>query len=387
MSTIDEEAWTILSNTNVVLTSAAVIIGLALLHHRATTSSTKPNQTTSSRASSSSTNSKSNKKSSPSSTSDSYNFPPIGTLHSCFRECRGTPRQGSFAPSTRGYIEFKKSIPSDSLDGLLEFSHVWLVFIFHQNTNLHHSKRAHNSNGNHSFRSKIKPPKLKGKSVGVLATRTPHRPNAIGITLARVEKIEGRKVMLSALDLIDGTPILDIKPYVTPYDSVPTAEIPHWCVSKPPALNDLSLNDRVLFDNNTIEKINHAASSNQLKFYTSGIDVRRAIVELLTSDVRPIKAYQRSKAKQNDICHFRFDMLLIGFIRHAPNDNDNDGVVATVVEIVIENDRINKELKNGTRARYIDTKSNSKSTTTSTTNAHKNHKIKKKNRTKTPERN
>ena len=53
----------------------------------------------------------------------------------------------------------------------------------------------------------------------------------------------------------------------------------------------------------------HAASSNQLKFYTSGIDVRRAIVELLTSDVRPIKAYQRSKAKQNDICHFRFGEL------------------------------------------------------------------------------
>ena len=72
-----------------------------------------------------------------------FEFPPIGTIRSCFRECRGTPRQGSFAPSTRGYLQFEKRVPADSTDGLEKFSHVWIVFIFHNNTNLHHSKRAH----------------------------------------------------------------------------------------------------------------------------------------------------------------------------------------------------------------------------------------------------
>ena len=141
-----------------------------------------------------------------------FEFPPIGRIRSCFRECRGTPRQGSFAPSTRGFLEFQKRVPANSTDGLEAFSHVWILFIFHTNTNLHHSKRAHNGGGSHSFRSKIKPPKLKGKSIGVFASRTPHRPNAIGITLAKIERVDGRRIDLSALDLLDGTPVLDIKP-------------------------------------------------------------------------------------------------------------------------------------------------------------------------------
>ena len=114
-------------------------------------------------------------------------FPPIGIIRSCFRECRGTPRQGSFAPGTRGYLQLEKRVPANSTDGLESFSCV-IVFIFHNNTNLHHSKRAHKGGGSHSFRSKIKPPKLKGKSIGVFASRTPHRPNAIGITLAKIER-------------------------------------------------------------------------------------------------------------------------------------------------------------------------------------------------------
>ena len=289
----------------------------------------------------------------PPSTSNDHNnfsnFPPVGVLRSCFRECRGTPRQGSFAPSTRGYIQFNKNIPSDSLEGLTEFTHVWIVFVFHKNTNLHHSKRAHQSHGgSHSFRSKIKPPKLKGKSVGVFATRTPHRPNAIGITLARVESIEGRKVLLSALDLLDGTPILDIKPYVTPYDSVVDAGIPHWCGSLPPqAAVDASLDDRIVFDTATIDAIDDAAARGELRFYNQGIDARRAIAELLISDVRPANAYRRAKANTDALCHFRFDMLLVGFIRR-PSDN----VIARIVDVQIENEKTDKELQAGTRARY-----------------------------------
>ena len=60
----------------------------------------------------------------------------IGVVKSCFRECRGTPRQGSFAPSTKGKIVFHKRVPYAALEGLENFSHVWVLFIFHQNTNI-----------------------------------------------------------------------------------------------------------------------------------------------------------------------------------------------------------------------------------------------------------
>jgi tRNA (adenine37-N6)-methyltransferase len=326
-------------NIPAAITSAVVIVGLFLLHRRTTIASDPPTLIN--------TSSHDDDNEDGSVSDDTHFFPPIGILHSCFRECRGTPRQGSFAPTTRGYIQFEKSIPADSLDGLTDFTHVWIVFIFHQNTNLHHSKRAHGSGGSHSFRSKIKPPKLQGKSVGVLATRTPHRPNAIGITLARVESVQGRRVVLSALDLIDGTPILDIKPYVTPYDSVPSARIPHWCGAMPPDVADLSLNDHVIFDDEASQAIDFAAKSGKLQFYDSGVDVRRAIVELLTSDVRPANSYRRSKAKKNETCHFRFDMLLVGFVRQPSAD-----IIARIVDVQIENAKMNKELKAGTRARY-----------------------------------
>ena len=100
---------------------------------------------------------------------------PIGVVKTCFRECRGTPRQGSFAPSTRGKIVFEKRVQPASTEGLESYSHVWIVFLFHRNTNFHVIGAAH-ADPTRCFRPKVKPPKLKGKSVGVFASRTPHRP-------------------------------------------------------------------------------------------------------------------------------------------------------------------------------------------------------------------
>lgn len=83
----------------------------------------------------------------------------------------------------------------------------------------------------YTFTAKITPPMLKEKK-GVLATRSPHRPNPIGVTLARVEKIDKktRSVLLSACDLVHGTPVLDIKPYVPNYDAVEPCRVPAWIV-------------------------------------------------------------------------------------------------------------------------------------------------------------
>ncbi|KAG9486603.1 hypothetical protein GDO78_006791 [Eleutherodactylus coqui] len=90
--------------------------------------------------------------------------------------------------------------------GLQQFSHVWILFIFHKNGHL-------------SCKAKVQPPRLDGAKTGVFSTRSPHRPNAIGLTLAKLDKVEGDTVHLSGIDMIQGTPVLDIKPYIADYDS------------------------------------------------------------------------------------------------------------------------------------------------------------------------
>ncbi|XP_004423771.1 PREDICTED: nef-associated protein 1 isoform X1 [Ceratotherium simum simum] len=134
---------------------------------------------------------------------------PIGYLESCFSAKNGTPRQPSICSHSRACLRIRKSIfnnPEHSLMGLEEFSHVWILFVFHKNGHL-------------SCKAKVQPPRLNGAKIGVFSTRSPHRPNAIGLTLAKLEKVEGGAIYLSGIDMIHGTPVLDIKPYIADYDS------------------------------------------------------------------------------------------------------------------------------------------------------------------------
>ncbi|XP_036891840.1 tRNA (adenine(37)-N6)-methyltransferase isoform X2 [Sturnira hondurensis] len=133
---------------------------------------------------------------------------PIGYLESCFSAKNGTPRQPSICSHSRACLRIRKSIfnnPEHSLMGLEQFSHVWILFVFHKNGHL-------------SCKAKVQPPRLNGAKTGVFSTRSPHRPNAIGLTLAKLEKVEGGAVYLSGIDMIHGTPVLDIKPYIADYD-------------------------------------------------------------------------------------------------------------------------------------------------------------------------
>jgi len=144
----------------------------------------------------------------------------IGVIRSIYRLCVGTPRQGLLAPDARGRIELDKignSSTAATVSGLEDFSHIWVLFHFHLNTQSAKKERR--------FKSKIAPPALGGKKVGIYSTRSPHRHNPIGITLCKLDRIQihgPHKVTLhvSGLDLVDGTPVLDIKPYVPVYDSV-----------------------------------------------------------------------------------------------------------------------------------------------------------------------
>jgi tRNA (adenine37-N6)-methyltransferase len=127
---------------------------------------------------------------------------PIGFLESCFREKFGTPRQSGFVKNARARLTLVNEINSSCLDGLDEFGYIWVIFVFHVGLNDYNPRKT-----------KITPPKLEGAKKGVFATRSPHRYNPIGLSIAKLEKIEDRTITISGIDLIHGTPVLDIKPY------------------------------------------------------------------------------------------------------------------------------------------------------------------------------
>lgn len=134
-----------------------------------------------------------------------YSVSPVGIVRSCFKEKFAIPRQPHLAPAARGVLELLPPFDNgDAVQGLEEVSHVWLLFLFHQALE-------------DKPRLKVRPPRLGGnRSLGVFATRSTHRPNGIGQSVVKLDKVEPGRLWLSGIDLLDGTPVLDIKPYV-PY--------------------------------------------------------------------------------------------------------------------------------------------------------------------------
>lgn len=130
----------------------------------------------------------------------------IGTVVSPYTKRMGTPRQGSLVPSSRAFVDL--NIPMEALDGMESYSHVWIIFAFHANTNTFHKK------------TKVRPPRAVGnEKVGQLATRSPHRPNPLGLSLVKMEHLDQKRKRLhiSGIDLVNGTPVYDVKPCV-PWD-------------------------------------------------------------------------------------------------------------------------------------------------------------------------
>ena len=152
--------------------------------------------------------------------------PAIARAQSCFSRRAGTPRQGgSLVASARCRLHFDvEFVPKRSLEGLEEYSHAWVIYVFHANTNACGTK-----NGG-AVKALVSVPRLNGEKRGCLSTRTPHRPRPVGLSLGRIISVdlERGEVTLGGIDLVDGTPVLDIKPYVPWCDSVPEATAPKW---------------------------------------------------------------------------------------------------------------------------------------------------------------
>uniref|UniRef100_A0A0E0M1H2 TsaA-like domain-containing protein n=1 Tax=Oryza punctata TaxID=4537 RepID=A0A0E0M1H2_ORYPU len=173
----------------------------------------------------SSDNNKNNKKKQITSPK-SFPMASIGVVQSCFSTRNGTPRQPLVVPLARATVVLDPSrVPAEALEGLADYSHCWILYVFHLNTDL---DKMWNDPARSKLKAKVRVPRLKGGKIGVLATRSPHRPNPIGLSVAKVEAVDGHSILLSGVDLVDGTPVLDIKPYLPYSDGVKGAAIPNW---------------------------------------------------------------------------------------------------------------------------------------------------------------
>ena len=134
---------------------------------------------------------------------------PIGIVHSPFRERAEAPRQTAAARDVQGRIElYPQSGFEHALEDLELWPYLWVIFWFHLNE---------------GWKPKVLPPRSE-KRRGVFATRSPHRPNPLGLSVVKLERVEGLVLHVSGLDMLDGTPVLDLKPYVKYADALDDAE-------------------------------------------------------------------------------------------------------------------------------------------------------------------
>lgn len=147
------------------------------------------------------------------------NLPIIGYMHSPYQEKFGIPRQPNLV-QVESYIEMTGEYNTLlAFEGIEAFSHLWLVWQFHDNKNQDIQK----------FRPQVRPPRLGGNAkIGVFATRSMYRPAPIGLSVVQLKKVEkvgqSVRVYVQGSDLLNGTPIVDIKPYIQYSDAVVDAQ-------------------------------------------------------------------------------------------------------------------------------------------------------------------
>ena len=141
----------------------------------------------------------------------------IATIHTDFPEKFGIPRQSGLVESLKGRIVFEPPYRDyRAVKELCEYSHIWLIWLFSRSEK-------------EGWSATVRPPRLGGnKRVGVFATRSPYRPNPIGLSAVKLDRVINDKSLgpvleVSGIDIADGTPILDIKPYLSFADSYPQA--------------------------------------------------------------------------------------------------------------------------------------------------------------------
>ncbi len=193
------------------------------------------------------------------------------------------PRQGGVVPKLYGRITLlpKYRVP-EAIYGLDGFSHIWLLWDFSE---------SHCDDESGCWSPTVRPPRLGGnKRMGVFATRSPFRPNSIGLSVVKLEKIDFPDIYVSGVDLMDGTPIYDIKPYIPYSDSVPEAK-----AGFTDSLSELKL--KVCFPENLMNELLCGISNLSQSTTKQSVEGRSACVQSTTKQ----SVEERSACVQNMI--------------------------------------------------------------------------------------
>jgi tRNA-Thr(GGU) m(6)t(6)A37 methyltransferase TsaA len=218
-------------------------------------------------------------------TKTQFEFEAIGIIHSPFKEKFGIPRQAGLVPGINGVLEllppYNRPETVAELDG---YSHLWIQFVFHQ------SQRE-------QWQPTVRPPRLGGnRRVGVFASRAPFRPNPIGLSVVALEKViaePGRvELQLSGIDMVDGTPVLDIKPYLPYADSLPQARS-GFAPGEPEAKLQVRFS---------------AHAERQLQQRQDGAALHQVIMQLLELDPRPAYSGDQDGEREYGFRLYDFDL-------------------------------------------------------------------------------
>jgi len=207
---------------------------------------------------------------------------PIGLIESPYKEKFAVPRQPRLAPNATARIRLVGEANSpEAVRGIKQFSHIWLLFLFDKNLQA-------------GWKPTVRPPRLGGNErIGVFASRATFRPNGIGMSAVELKGVtqQGNQTWLElgSTDLVDGTPIVDIKPYIPYSDSIPEA-VGGYAQIEPERLN-------VDFSQSADSMLNQHPNANQ---------VRLVIEQVLSQDPRP--AYKKGKTDDKEYAVNLFDL-------------------------------------------------------------------------------
>ena len=223
----------------------------------------------------------------------SFQLDTLGIIHSCYQEKFAVPRQPGLAPSAFATLELLPPYNRpEAVEGLEAFSHLWLTFVFHENLEK-------------GWNPRVRPPRLGGnKKTGVFATRSTFRPNGLGLSVVKLEGVDfsqGVQLKLSGIDLVDGSPVVDIKPYLPWADSLPDAQAA-WAPEAPKLLP-------VAFTPLARQQLTEQPESQRLESLIS---------EVLAQDPRP--AYQR--AASDRVYGVRLAGLNVKFTYRRENEQE-----------------------------------------------------------------
>ncbi|MBF0785008.1 tRNA (N6-threonylcarbamoyladenosine(37)-N6)-methyltransferase TrmO [Muribacter muris] len=232
---------------------------------------------------------------------------PIGIVRSPYGEKFAVPRQPDLVPQGKGILHLLPPYNApDAVRGLTQFSHLWLIFQFHQIP----AREWH---------ATVRPPRLGGNErIGVFASRATHRPNPLGLSKVKLERVEAGngevKLHLGSVDLVDGTPIFDIKPYLAYADSEPDA-LSGFAQQKPSTKLQVEFSAKALQAVNSCRHFARFGITEPLAF----------IAQVIAQDPRP--AYQQGKVSERI-----YGMKLAGY-NVLWQINAENVAIATVIDI------------------------------------------------------